>query len=345
MDNNYDIFKYLKPLENTKLSDYQGYDFIDLLDCINKYYLEYRDKLFVSNKSSIGCEIEFENKDNSLLIPKKYEDFEIVPGWVLREDGSLNNGGEIVSPIFYNNKASWRHFKELFNIFDDNIYIDDMCSAHVHIGTQILGSKPLTWNHFLKLWQVYENVIYRFCYGEYLNGRTAVDKYCPPIAKKLHDYFKEMTYEYGKYYDEKKIMPTREYNFQDNFTETRYHAINFGNISDYESFAEYNTIEFRLANGTLNPIIWQNLINFYISLLAYAKSNNFDKDTILKRDNKRDYNSKLHTYNKLYYEEAIELCDLIFNKNIDKIYFLRQYMKDKEVSYHPTLVKSKKFTI
>ena len=45
------------------------------------------------------------------------------------------------------------------------------------------------------------------------------------------------------------------------------------------------------------------------------------------------------------YDEAIELCDLIFSKNIDKIYFLRQYIKDSQVSYHQTLVKSKKFTI
>ena len=345
MDNNYDIFKYLKPLENTKLSDYKGYDFIDMLDVISKYYLEYRDKLFVTNRTSIGCEIEFQNKENSLLIPKKDEDYEIQPGWILREDGSIPNGGEIISPIFYNNKSSWKDFKEFFKIFDENIYIDDMCSSHVHIGTQIMGSEPITWNRFLKLWQVYENVIFRFCYGEYLNSRGATNKYCPPIAKKINTYFRDMINEYGRYYDEKTIMPTREFSFQDKFTKERYHAVNFCNISNYESFQEYNTIEFRLANGTLNPIIWQNLINFYLAFITYAKRNNYDNDTIAKRSSKRNYNSKLDTYNKLYYDEAIELCDLIFSKNIDKIYFLRQYIKDSQVSYHQTLVKSKKFTI
>jgi hypothetical protein len=124
-----------------------------------------------------------------------------------------------------------------------------------------------------------------------------------------------------------------------------YQSINFCNIINYKSFQEYNTIEFRLANGTLNPIIWQNLINFYLAFITYAKRNNYDNDTIAKRSSKRNYNSKLDTYNKLYYDEAIELCDLIFSKNIDKIYFLRQYIKDSQVSYHQTLVKSKKFTI
>ena len=40
----------------------------------------------------------------------------------------------------------------------------------------------------------------------------------------------------------------------------------------------------------------------------------------------------------------MEFCDLIFDNNLDKIYFLRQYLKDKKYTDKKVLVLSKKFT-
>ena len=345
MENNYDIFKYLKPLENTKLSNFHGYDLQDLISILNKYKLEYRSKLNVSTKASIGCEIEYENKRKNVLSPIEDEEFEIRPGWILREDGSLKKGGEIVSPIFYNNQASWNNFKDFFNVFTEDQCIRSTCSSHVHIGTPFLGSKPKNWNNFLKLWSIYENIIFRFCYGEYLTSRTSINKYAPPIAKKIDDYFKEVQDEYGSYYNENRIMPLKEDIFKRSLKKSRYSAVNLNNVSDLNSFEELNTIEFRVANGTLNPIIWQNLINLYISLLAYSKSSLFDKDIIMKRRSNMENYGDFDSYNDIYYDQAIELCDLIFNKNIDKIYFLRQYLKNNSVSHSDNFIKAKKFTI
>ena len=343
MDNNFDIFKYLDPQDNTKLSEFHGFDLSDLIMNINKYYLEYRNYLNTSNRASIGSEIEYEIIKKDYLTPTKNKDIDIKNGWILREDGSLKNGGELVSPVFYNNKNAWKSFYEIFNLFTSNQVIKDSCSAHVHIGANCLGNKPKNWNNFLRLWMVYEDIIYRFCYGEFINGRSAISTYSIPIREKLRVYFKDMQYEYGKYYDENKIIPMKEYTFKELFMKTRYNAINFLNISNLTSFSEYNTIEFRPSNGSLNPIIWQNLINLYLSLIMYAKSNLFDQDIVLSRSRKIDYNNK--DYNNINYEVAIELCDLIFKKNIDKIYFLRQYIKDNEISNHETLVKAKRFTI
>lgn len=345
MENNYDIFKYLKPLENTKISNFHGYDMQDLIEVLNKYKLEYRNKLNVSNKASIGCEIEFENKKKNILTPIEDEDFEIKPGWILREDGSLKKGGEIITPIFYNNQSSWKNFKDFFEIFNENHSIRSTCSAHVHVGAQFLGSKPQNWNNFLRLWSVYENILFRFCYGEYLTSRIPINKYSPPIAERLDEYFKDAEYEYGPYYREDKIMPLKEDIFKRRLLQTRYNAVNLTNVSNYTGFEEYNTIEFRLANGTLNPIIWQNLVNLYLSILVYSKSNLFDMDTIMKRRSNIEDFGDFDTYNDIYYDEAFELCDLIFNKNIDKIYFLRQYLKNNSVSHSDNFIKAKKFTI
>ena len=36
-------------------------------------------------------------------------------------------------------------------------------------------------------------------------------------------------------------------------------------------------------------------------------------------------------YNEIYIEQSLELCDMIFSNNLDKIYFLKQYLKQLKV--------------
>lgn len=43
---------------------------------------------------------------------------------------------------------------------------------------------------------------------------------------------------------------------------------------------EGNTIEVRCPNGTVNPVIWQNNINFFAKLFLYCSGNNFDIEFI-----------------------------------------------------------------
>ena len=81
--------------------------------------------------------------------------------------------------------------------------------------------------------------------------------------------------------------------------------------------------------------------------MEYCKSDKFDEETILKRLReiiKSNIPSNIIKYGQINIVEAIELSDLIFNNNLDKIYFLRQYIKDSNVSKE-TLVKSKNFTL
>ena len=71
----------------------------------------------------------------------------------------------------------------------------------------------------------------------------------------------------------------------------RYSGINFQNV-DRNNLGKYttnNTIEFRSANGTMDPIIWQNNLNTLVKLLLYTKNNKFDLDTILKRNDETEY--------------------------------------------------------
>ena len=70
----------------------------------------------------------------------------------------------------------------------------------------------------------------------------------------------------------------------------------------------------------------------------------YQEDIIKEREriNGRKYNN-LNSYSDIYLKQALEFSDLIFARNIDKIYFLKQYLKNNEVSTK-ILKKAKPFT-
>lgn len=98
---------------------------------------------------------------------------------------------------------------------------------------------------------------------------------------------------------------------------------------------ENSTIEIRCPNGTLEPVIWQNNVKFFGKLLEYAASNTYDKELIqiLGQD----------TSPQINIEKAYALAQLIFNNELDKLYFLRQYIKDGKQTKEKKLIKSKNF--
>jgi hypothetical protein len=80
-------------------------------------------------------------------------------------------------------------------------------------------------------------------------------------------------------------------------------------------------------------------------MLKYARSKNFDQDIVTKRLLKlKDEDLTINLYNEIYLEHALELCDILFTNNYDKIYFLRRYLKEFKAETMP-FVKVKKFTL
>ena len=127
----------------------------------------------------------------------------------------------------------------------------------------------------------------------------------------------------------------------------KYSAFNLQNVEFENSnfFSSGNTIEFRCPNGTLNSVIWQNNVNFFTKLLLYCRSEKFNNDIVFqrKRINSNEYNSLIY-YDEIFLDQALELCDMIFDNNLDKLYFLRQYLKSFEVSNNNNYIKSKPMT-
>lgn len=324
------IFKYIDPDKNDIFSDFRGSDLQDLLVLIDECNIRYREKLDFLKDITFGLELEFENV--------KYHEFEKkfnsldLKHWVLKEDASLHNGAEINSPILTDEKKCWNDLRDVCILSQKYGNIDLHSGGHVHIGAHILGNKELYFLNFIKLWSVYENVIYRFGYGEFLTERKNVWKYAAPVANAFWDDFKLLN---GRNLASIKMCLSYQ----------RKQAVNFNNVQLYGGLTTNNTIEFRCPNGTLNPVIWQNNVNLFVKLLEYSKNKKYNDGLLFRRHemNGKQY-SNLDYYKEVYLDEALELSDLIFTNNLDKIYFLRQYLKSLKVG-NEKLEKAKKFTL
>lgn len=334
MENNYTIFKLLNENDNDKISDFKGYELNEILFYINKFLLKYRSKL---NADSInfGCEIEFEETNlHAVEHDLGFYTFNLN-NWNIKSDMTLINGGEIATPILSNNKECFEDLKKICEIvykYSKNL---DNCSSHIHIDANYLGSKKNTWSNLFKLWVIFEDVIYRFLYGEFLTERKSIKLYARPISNIL---VKQVT----------ELENIELYKVISNLKDSRNMAINFQNVLDFYDFYEKNTLEFRVPNGTFDHIILQNNINFILHLVKFCKSDNFNYEYINYLFNNKINNMSndinILDYRKIYLEKAICLCDLIFDTNIDKIYFLRQYIKNFDIG-KTTLEKAKTFTL
>lgn len=70
----------------------------------------------------------------------------------------------------------------------------------------------------------------------------------------------------------------------------------------------------------------------------YAKSDKFNEQLIIgriKENIDKGIPSNLREYSNIRINDCLELADLIFDNNLDKIYFLRQYYKSGKVSAAP----------
>lgn len=369
MDNS---FNFVNLNSNDELSKMKFDDTLEFVERLREYKLSLRNSLGLDKSITFGLEIEFENlvfqfkelsewmwkldllpsvyytkenykslsnykKKNKFwnigLSPDEYIDIKPreVFDWHVKHDHSLNNGAEITSPILIDNPRYWEDLKKVCKLASDFGEISTHSAGHVHVGTQALGTSKKAWENFIRLWSAYENVIYRFGYNEYLTKNKDIS-YCKPASNMLLNAYMIL----GEDFD--MLLGY--------LSGSRTYAVNFQNVTlSDDKVIPFGTIELRNPNGTLDPVIWQNNVNFFTKLLLYCRSNNFDEDKVQERLKRKSiYSNDFENYNHIFTEQAIELADMVFDNNLDKIYFLRQYIKDFDTS-DVSMVKTKKFTI
>ena len=322
-----------KLTDNDIFSRLRGIDLQELLVQVENFYLEYRDVLNLDEDLTFGLELEYEK------IPKRKTDkflYHNYPFWDSKTDGSLDSGGEITSPILTDCNKTWKELEEICNYLKKK-HADTMHSAssHMHFGTSYIDDDYNVWRTFLKLYTSFEHILFRFYYGDMVNGRRKLTKYASPAAPTLYkklDFINEL--------DNASYLHIIICEFDD-----RYYALNLKNADSF--YHEKDTIEFRVPNCTVSSIILQNNVNAFGKMLMACKNSKIDEDYINYRLRREfvyfgDCNS---IYNEKDLKSVLNFVDQVFDNNLDKIYFLRQYLKDFEDNFRIlSPKKAKQFT-
>jgi hypothetical protein len=324
-DNCYEIFNFLNPQENTMLFNLNKNDLKELIFYLNKCYLELRDTIGLSLKDTFGLELECESDLDRDELIKLFSHNSLIKGndWIVCKDNSIIKGCEIDSAILRDRKSDWLLLSEICSLIKNYSFIGQNSAGHIHIGAHILGTSKDSWMNFILLWAVFEDIIYRFCYGEFLTNRSRLAGFAPPIARTfIEDYNKIKG---NPMMSINEIVLAISHN-------RKSQSVNFLNVKNLKKEGNKNTIEFRCPNGSLNPVIWQNNVNLFARLLYYSKSSNFDKDVIFQYcDSMKNRTLSVVTYRRIDLLKACKLADLIFPNNLEKIYFLRQYLKSYQM--------------
>ena len=90
------------------------------------------------------------------------------------------------------------------------------------------------------------------------------------------------------------------------------------------------TVEFRMPNTSMNKTIWQNNINFFTHFINYFNTSQFDPEFINYTYNNLE--TKHGEYVFIDSTKALELANLIYQKDNDKLDFLTQYIKQGDES-------------
>lgn len=308
------LYDVIKPNGNEILSRLSASDIHEFFNLINRYNLVLRDSIGVDLNETFGAEIECENANFEKISRK------VLKNWGLYDDSSLLCGAELKSPKLRDTKENWLELKKMCNMLYKYSEIGINCGGHVHVGIQALKNSNKSLINFMKLWSIYEHIIFRFSYGEFLGPRPVFKGH----SKSVRDVFLEMCY-----YDSIGALSERELFMM--LKHDKYQAVNF------RHYDTLKTIEFRCPNGTLNPVIWQNNINLFVKMLLCSNSLMFSDGKLNEKVNDIIFEK---TASEIYVDDVLEFVDLIFDNNVDKIYFLRQYLKSFEASDEYVRVKS-----
>ncbi len=334
--NDYDVFANFQKNENYPLYSLNRNDLAYFFDLLNKFYLEYKNFINIGSNILFGLELEYAYKISEYYNNDSIEKLKAkeLVYWRVKPEPTVYLGGEVTSPILTDVPNSWDELYQICNLIKKYAIVNNDTGSHIHFDLSILKNDICVWLRFFKLWAAYEDVIYRFSYGENLNERSALLEYARPISNKLSELVKEEHYYLNNLINDLSCLLS--------FKED---ALNFFSY-DMAGNEYTKTIEVRVPNGTLNPIIWQNNVNFFAKLIQYTSSEKYNNDIIEARllEPKVSKND-LEKYRLINTRSALELADLIFNNNEDKIYFLRQYFKNFEIANDNSYYLAKQFTV
>ena len=261
----------------------------------------YRKKLNIPSNIRFGLELELDkiNPDEVYKLVRK----EFGNTWIIKEDKGLTKGEnrELVSPVLTNTKETWIMLKKMADLLKKINPDYRNCSFQINFDGEMLRSHK-TRLRFLKLYAMYEDIIYRFSKGGDEDYRDSLEMYASPIALSL------------KQDPSKSIKETLE-----EYINQKRYGIAFKDTPK-------DLIEFRTPNMTSEEIYWQNYINTFYYLLRCAANPKYDQDEVDRYIESFEEIYMLESYEILREDKARKFVKTIFDSNIDRSYFMHQYI-------------------
>lgn len=335
----------------------------ELLSRIQSEDFVFRKKLNIPTIYSFGNEIEFNcyfeqdvpqfvnvfNDEHALYEEDRYE-----------SRYEMTAGGEIVTPILTDEQYHWVMLDYMLrDLKKKEATISDNTASHLHFGTHMINT-PEELSLLIKTLVVFEPIIFRFGYGFSENPRSFIEatkdkkNYSMIMSPELVSKFVYTLDHFEK--DNQRKMLKEFYNF----TEPSYRfrpVFNF-NRFDFRKFwrsqinevpSIYDNMEVRCFNGTLDTRIVQNNVNLIIGILKAVHEGKIDKkyiereyakyikqhynflysvtSTLYTFEDVDEYNRILHSFSEIDFDKAYKLAEMIFDKDIDKLLFMKQYLK------------------
>lgn len=297
-----------------------------------------------------GIELEANNvktKGKNALYTGESAKFITSKKWHMaksNEESLVAEGGaELVSPILKDSKEDWKnindiceHMKKYPGKDGDKVVTDSKCGLHVHFDADVLAKYPERMKTFLRLYAESEELLYKMCNDKndpirkgainrnfkglvHMTSSIWRKGMASPSGQKILKQINNGTLKVSS----KKFGKLKQIASKYKLDERRYLGLNLTNIGNPNK----NTIEFRMANGTLNPEVIKQNVFLYASLINTA---------VKIAEKPESFNEKLSEFYKTDVTEeqkAQNFLNLIIDDPSDrKIYMDRfESVKDAEV--------------
>ena len=250
----------------------------DLLDRFTKI-----PPITLPGQMTIGVEIESEGSASRKEIADTMKKSADMGNWELKDDGSLTNGIEVVSPILRSSGTSiYEIYRVCSTLYSLGQTTSERCGGHIHIGADYLTDLQ-DWKNLRTIWNNTEKILYVISNRKGEIPRAGVLGYAQPISGK--DESKQKTINLENESDLENFIAETKI-----IQGTRYSGINYVNVGEEEK----NTIEFRLPNGTLDPTTWIENINLFGGLVRVSHELS---EIMLKSEEQRTEEEKKMLYN------------------------------------------------
>lgn len=282
-------------------------------------------------KITSGIEIETEGpKGKNLCQLEKFlvrqdEFFQRKRLWNIEDDGSLDElkGAEAISPILRDTPDNVEEIYMACEMLEQmGQQATDRCGGHVHIGADYLTSKEAYINLF-EIWGNTERIMYLMSNEPGNIPRSEIDQNAGAFSSIIEEAIEKGSIQIDGEEDlEEFVSGIQTVQYGDKFF-----GMNLLNVNNGK-----NTIEFRVANGTINPDTWIENIRLFGRIVQVSQElAEIGKKEQITEQEKTNLELKENLKEDLPEEEKMELLlDLLFFEDEKEVY-RKRYIENVKI--------------